>query len=81
MQELRYAKEEFEKYKVPEGVSGVIFGVSAEKELVILEVDGQKITMTVQGARDLAYILRVAANEIERENKHHAKILRKSNGR
>jgi hypothetical protein len=77
MQELEYENEKgvVEKidYDIPANTIGLHFLVSNNKEIVILNVDGTPISMTISGARNLALALRQAANRSERSYFHLGK--------
>lgn len=75
--ELNNAKHEKRDYAIPNGATGVIVRVEDGKEDVVLVVDSRAISLTIQGARDLALALRQSANRVERDGWDRAGTLRK----
>lgn len=69
MQTLDYDLNDTKKhhdYPVPNGFTGVPVSVADGKEDVVLTVDGREVSLSAQGARDLALALRQSANRIEK---------------
>lgn len=72
MQELKYEtvlrQEKKEQYPVPENTPGISLSVkrNLKSKAVILEVGMNSVSMTIQGARDLALALRQNANFVEK---------------
>lgn len=59
-------KLEMQEYLIPSGHKGVSVDVRDGKDYVILTVDGNSVSMTIDGARDLALALRQSANRMEK---------------
>ena len=72
MQELKYENEQgkvkTEKYPIPENATGIT--ISLRRDLkhksIVLEIGTKSVSLSIQGARDLALALRQNANFIEK---------------